>query len=163
MVWIYLFQSLLDQSKVFSINRKSHREFLKKPLAFHVFYHFQTFQKLFSLSSINLRFKARFLSFSLKFIQGFLTSKANKTFITFLFHLFSCVMHIGKISNLRKIGIFVDLSLFFGNWSMGFCCGMIYNCSMWINLINFLICEKLEFLELETTRFGDFVQLSLIW
>ena len=34
---------------------------------------------------------------------------------------------------------------------------------MWINLINLMICEKLEFIGLETTRFGNFVQLCLIW
>ena len=54
----------------------------------------QVFSKSsFSLSSIGQDSKQIFLSFSLKFLQGFLTSKANKTFLPFLFHLFSCLMY----------------------------------------------------------------------
>ena len=124
----------------------------------------QTFSKSsFSLSLIGQGSKQNFLSFSLKFLQEFLTSKAGKTFLPFLFHLFSCFMHFGKILNLRKIGVFVDFNLFFQNWSLGFCYGMLLNCSLVFNLINLLNWEKLNFLGLETTRIGDFVQLSIIW
>ena len=101
LVWIYPFRSLLDW---FWINRRhfqsiesnfrsiqNHIESFFKKLCFSRGQTlFQNFQKLFSLYSIGLRFKARFLSFSSKFLQGFLSSKAGKTFIPLLFHLFSC-------------------------------------------------------------------------
>ena len=48
-----------------------------------------TFLSLFDWS----RLPIIILSFSLKFLQGFLSSKAGKTFIPFLFHLFSSFMH----------------------------------------------------------------------
>ena len=42
-------------------------------------------------------------------MQGFLTSKANKTFLPFLFHLFSCFMHffsciLGNIGTYENLG-----------------------------------------------------------
>ena len=55
---------------------------------------FQNFQKLFSLYSIGLRFQVRFLSFLAKFLQGFLSSKAGKTFLPLLFHF---VFHVSCI------------------------------------------------------------------
>ena len=54
----------------------------------------QTFSKVLSLSLFDWsRFKARFLSFSLKNFQGFLSSNASKTLLPFIFHLFSYFMH----------------------------------------------------------------------
>ena len=104
LVWIWPFQSLLDW---FWINRshfqpiksnfrsiENRMESFSKNFVSHVFNHyFKKFQKLFSLSSIGLRFQARFLLFSHKFLQGFLSFKAGKTFLPLLFHLFSCFMH----------------------------------------------------------------------
>ena len=51
------------------------------------------FQNSFSLYSIGPRVKTRFLSFSTKFLQGFLSSKASKSFIPLFFLLFSVFMH----------------------------------------------------------------------
>ena len=108
----------IDQT-YFSINRKSYREFFKTFVFSHVLHYSNFFQNSFSLYSIGLRVKARFLSFSTKFLQGFLSSNAGKTFIPsfFFYFQFSCifVMHLGLFSNLREIGIFDDSSFFFGN------------------------------------------------
>ena len=107
------FQSI--ESNFRSIKNRS-KSFLKT-LVFHVFVTIQTFQKFFlSLSSFGQGSKKNFLSFSFKFLQGFLTSKAGKTFLPFLFHLFF-MFHafifilFGKISKLRKIW-FLLISIF---------------------------------------------------
>ena len=130
---------------------------------------FKLFQNVLSLSlsSIGQGSKQNFLSFSFKFLQGFLTFKASKKFLPFLFHLFSCFMHFflilfGKISNLRKIGVFIDFNIFFQNWLLGFCYEMLLNWSWWFNLINLFNWGKLNFLGLGTTQIWDFVQLSII-
>ena len=70
---------------------------------------------------------------------------------------------MGKILNLRIVGVFDDSTCFSWNWSMGFCSKTVYNCSWWFNLINLLFCEKLKFLRLEYNRFGDFVQIGFKW
>ena len=49
---------------------------------------FKLFFKTLSLYSIGPRVQTRFLSFSTKIIQGFLSSKAGKTFIPLLFFYF---------------------------------------------------------------------------
>ena len=69
----------------FLINRKSYREFFLKLSFSHVLHHSNFVQNSFSLYSIGPRVEARFLSFSTKFLQGFLSSKAGKTFIPLLF------------------------------------------------------------------------------
>ena len=126
--------------------------------------------QIFSKSSISLSLtdpdsKSRFLSFCLKFFQGFLSSYTSKTLLPFLFHLFSFFMHFFMQFKEKfepmKFGVFVVFKHFFQNWSMGFCCWMIVNWSLWFNLINLMIWEKLDFLGLETTQFGVFVQLSI--
>ena len=128
----------------------------------------QVFSKSsFSLSSIGQDSKQIFLSFSLKFLQGFLTSKASKTFLPFLFHLFSCLMYFfstfwENFEPKQNWG-FCWFQSFLSKWSLGFCYGMLLNCSLVFNLINLLNWEKLNFLGLETTRIGDFIQLSIIW
>ena len=77
----------------FSINRKSYREFFKK-LSFSLVLHYSNFfQNSFSPYSIGPRVKASFLSCSTKILQGFLSSKAGKTFIPLIFLLFSDFMH----------------------------------------------------------------------
>ena len=55
----------IDQT-YFSINRKSYREFFKTFVFSHVLHYSNFFQNSFSLYSIGLRVKARFLSFSTK-------------------------------------------------------------------------------------------------
>ena len=160
----------MDQSKAFSIdriyfsiNRKSHREFFKT----FSFSRVKHFFKLFQSYSLSLRSvkdsKLNFLLLSLKLFARFLSSKASKTLLPLLFHLFSCFMHFGEISNLWKFGDFDDFNLFFLNLSMGFCYRMILTWSLWFNLINLMNWENLIFLGLETTRIGDFVQLSINW
>ena len=110
-----------------------------KPLAFHVFKHFFKLSRLFLSLLDRSKNQSSIFVVSLKFFARFLPSKAGKTFLPLLFHLFSCFMHFGKISNLRKIGVFVDFNLFFQNWSLGFCYRMLLNCSLVFNLINLLI------------------------
>ena len=65
--------------------------------------------------------------------------------------------------NVCKFGVFDNLSILFGNWSMGFCYKMLYNCSWWFNLIKLVICEKSKILGLERIRIGVFVQFGLNW
>ena len=70
---------------------ENHMESFLKTLSISRVLSLSNFSKPFlSLSLIGLRFQARFLSFSLKFLQGFLSSKAGKTFIPLIFHLLSC-------------------------------------------------------------------------
>ena len=103
LVWIWPFRSLLD---CFWINRRHFRSiesnfrsienriqsFLKTEFS-RVQSLSNFFKTLFSLSLIGQGFQSLFLSFSLKFLQGFLSSKAGKTFLPLLFHSFSCFMH----------------------------------------------------------------------
>ena len=104
LVWFCLFRSMLDrcwinqrhfrliESKFRSI--KNRIESFLKTLSFHMFI---TFSKLFKLYSLSLfdrsRSQGKFLSFSSDSFARFLSSKAGKTFISFLFHVFSCFMH----------------------------------------------------------------------
>ena len=57
-----------------SINQKSYREFLKHWVS-HVFFTIQTFSKLFLSLFDRSKGQSKFLSFSTKFLQGFLSSK----------------------------------------------------------------------------------------
>ena len=139
------------------INRKSYRELFKNLCFSRV----QTLFKTFSLFIRSIKASNQyFCCFPPNLLQGFCPRTLVRPVYPSFFHLFSFFMHLRAIFEPMKIGVFDN---FFQNWSLGFCCGMIYNWSMWINLINLLICEKLEFLGLETTRIGDFVQLGLIW
>ena len=103
LVWLYVFRSMLDW---FWINRRHfwlikyifrsieiRIESFLKPFFLTCFVTFKLFQKLFSLYSIGPRLLARFLSFSLKFLQVFLSSYTGKTLLPFLFHLFSFFLH----------------------------------------------------------------------
>ena len=79
-----------------------------------------------------------------------------------MFHaFFSCIF--GKILDLWKFGDFGVLNLFFHNWSLGFCCGMLLHWSWWINLINLLIWGKLNFSRVWNCSNWGFVQLSIMW
>ena len=110
----------------------------------------QTFSKSsFSLSSIGQGSKQNFCHFPSNFFKGFWLLRLVRPFCPSFFIYFHvlCIffMHFGKNLNLRKIGVFVDFNLFFQNWSLGFCNGMLLNCSLVFNLINLLIWEKLNF------------------
>ena len=107
---------LLDQSKAFSIdqiqfsiNLKSHRAFFKN-FEFSLVQSLSNFFKtLFSLSSIGQGFKSLFLLFSLKFLQGFLSSKAGKTFLPLLFSfifMFHALFHAfqGECQTYENLG-----------------------------------------------------------
>ena len=128
---------------------------------------FQKFFNFFSLYMTRSRLQSDFLSFSTIILQGFslprLVRALYRSFCTYL-HV-SCIKScdLGKISNLRILGVFDDSTCFSWNWSMGFCSKTLYNCSWWFNWINVLFCEKLKFLGLEYTRIGDFVQIGFNW
>ena len=125
---------------------------------------FKLFQKLFgSLSSTNPT-QANFCHFPSNLLQGFCLLRPVRPFYPSFFsyfHFFSCIL--GRNLNLWKFGVFIVFNLFFQNWSMVFCCGMILIWSLWFNLIKLMNWEKLDFLGLETTRIGDCVQLSINW
>ena len=72
-------------------------------------------------------------------------------------------MHICEILNLRIFGIFCCFKPFLSKLISGFfVVGCYKHDRSGLNLINLLNWENLEFLGLETTRIGDFVQLGLI-
>ena len=127
LVWFYLFRSMLNRCwinrrhfQLIKSNFWSIENCIESFLTTLCFLTFITFSKLFKHFSLSLWLvkvsKQIFVVFP-RFFCKFLFSKAGKTFIPFLFIYFlvSCifVMHFGKISNLRKFGVFVDLILFF--------------------------------------------------
>ena len=104
LVWFCLFRSVLNccwinrrhfrsiESKFRSI--ENHIESFLKTLSFHMFIIFSKHFKHYSLSLFDRsRSQSKFLSFSSDYFARFLSSKAGKTFMPFLFHLFSCFMH----------------------------------------------------------------------
>ena len=116
---------------------------------------------------LNKWFFKIFCHFPPFFLQGFSPLRPVRHFYpSFCIYLHvssikSC--DLGKISNLRILGVFDDSTCFSWNWSIGFYSKTLYNCSWWFNLINLLFCEKLKFLGLEYTRIGDFVQIGFNW
>ena len=126
---------VLDQSKhfwpiefVFQSIENYGENFLKTIL--HVFK--LTFSKVFiffSLYTTRSRLQSIFLSFSSFFLQGFsLPRPVRPLYPSFCIYFhFSCIKSciIWEISNLKNFGFFDELSLFFHNWSMGFCWGML--------------------------------------
>ena len=131
---------------------------------------FKLFQKFFlslSLSSIGQDSKQDFCRFPSKIFKGFclLTSVRHFCPSFFIYFHISCIFSciLGRISNRWKIWVFGVFNQFFQNWSLGFCYGMLLNWSLWFNLINLLNWENLNFLGLETTQIGAFVQLSINW
>ena len=117
----------IDQTH-FSINRKSYREFLKI-FVFHVFKHCSNFSKHFLSIQLVKASNQFFCCFPPIFLQGFSLPRPVGPYYPsfFIYFQVSCisVMHIWEISNLRNFGFFIDLSIFFQNWLMGFCCGML--------------------------------------
>ena len=97
LVWLYVFRSVLDCywiNQMYFQSIKNRIESFLKPLFLTCSSLFKPFSKHFlSLFDRSKGQSARFLLFSSKFLQGFLSSKAGKTFIPLLFHLFSCFMH----------------------------------------------------------------------
>ena len=90
---------ILDQSKHFrSIEPnfwliENHIEFFKT-LDSHVFKHFfKKFSNSFSLYPIGQGSNQDFLSFSSVLFARFFSSKASKTLLPFILHLFTCSMH----------------------------------------------------------------------
>ena len=87
--WLCVFRSI---EPIFRSIKNRIESFLK-PLFITCSSLFKLFKNTFSLYSIGLRLLARFLSFSSKIFARFFSSKAGKTFLPFLLHLFSCFMH----------------------------------------------------------------------
>ena len=86
---------------------------------------FQKFFKLFFLSSTRQRLFLKFLSFSTDLFARFSFLQADKSILPFLLHLFSCFnafffMHFVGIFESILLGIFVDSSHIFWNWSLDF-------------------------------------------
>ena len=120
---------------------------------------YKLFQKHFSLF-LRSRLPINFLSFSLKLFARFLSSKAGKTLLPLLFHLFSLFMHffmhLREIFEPKEIWGFWRFQSFIWKLINGFLLwDVIYNWSLSINLINLLIWENLNFLGLISTRIGD--------
>ena len=89
--WLVLYCCWINWRHFRSI--ENHIEFFKT-LSFYVFYHYSNFFKTLSLSLWSVKdSKLNFLSFSLKLFARFLFSKASKTLLPLIFHLFSCFMH----------------------------------------------------------------------
>ena len=104
LVWIWPFQSLLDwfwinrrhfwsiESNFRSIENRIKSYF--KTLSFHVFNHFQTFSKHFSLSLRSVKASNHyFCCFPSNFFKGFCPLRLVRPFCPSFFHLFSCFMH----------------------------------------------------------------------
>ena len=91
----------------FSINQNSYWEFFKI-FSFHVIKHyFKNFQNSFSLIRSVKASNQVFLSFSPQSFARFLSSKAGKTLLPLLFHIFSVLMHfchaVGDIFEPKRI------------------------------------------------------------
>ena len=92
------FQSI---ESVFRSIENCSESFLKTTFL-HVFFTIQIFSKTFWLSLFYRSKSSQLLSFSLKNFQWFLSSKAGKTLLPLLFHLFSCFMHCWENFELMK-------------------------------------------------------------
>ena len=154
--WICLAQLVLDQLNVifdrsnlfFDQSKIVQRVF--KNISFSCVCHYSNFFKKFFLSLFDRsRLKANFFHFPSNFFKGFWLLRLVRPFCPSFFIYFhvSCIffMHFGKISNLRKIGVFVDFNQFFQNWSLGFCYRMLLNYSLVFNFDQFVDLRKLEF------------------
>ena len=162
MFWISLVRLMLDH---YWINQRYFRSIKSifrsienridsflKPLAFHVLNTFSNFSKAILSLFDRSRIQRKFLSFfPLIFCKGFWLLKPIRPFCLSFFIYF----HVSCIFFHAFWEILVPMKI----W--GFCCGMLLNWSLWFDLINLMNWEKLNFLGLETTRIGDFVQLSI--
>ena len=104
----------------FSINQKSYREFFLN-LCFPRIKSLLNFFKKVLLSLFDRsRVQIKFLSFSSKIFARFFSSKAGKTFLPFLLHLFSCFMHFGENFEPMDFWDFWWFKLFFSKLINGF-------------------------------------------
>ena len=102
LVWLYVFRSVLDcywiNRRYFWSIKSNFRsieisiEIFLKPLFLTCSSLFKPFSKHF-LSLFDRSKGQSKIFFIFKFLQGFLSSKAGKTFVPLIFHLFSCFMH----------------------------------------------------------------------
>ena len=123
---------ILDQSNVIFDQSKITWRIFKNPLAFHMFITFSTFSKAILSLFDWLRSQFNFLLFSLEFFLRFLSFKAGKTFLSLLFHLFSCFMHFGDNFEPMKFWDFCWFKLFLWKLINGFL--------LWDNIkVSFLI------------------------
>ena len=129
-----------------------------------MFNHFQTFSKHFSLSLWSVKASNHcFCRFPSNFFKDFCPLRPVRPFCPSFFIYFHVSCILGRMSNQWKFGDFDFFNIFFQNWSMGFCYGLILTWSVCFNLINLMNWENFNFLGLKSTRIGVFVQLSLIW
>ena len=176
LVWVCVFRSVLDcywiswryfrsiESNFRSI--KNHIESFLKTFVSLVFFIIQTFFKTLILSLFD-RSKGQnkiFVVFDQIFFKGFCHLRPVRPLYPSFFIYFHVSCILGRMLNLWKFGDFDNLSLFFHNWLMGFCCGMLLNFSLVFNSINLMNWENFNFLGLESTQFWAFVQLSFnLW
>ena len=145
------------------MNRKSFREFFKI-ISFSRIYHYSNFFKSsFSLSSIGQDSKQYFCHFPSKIFKGFCLLRLIRPFYPSFFIYFLSFMCFGENFKPMKIGVFGVFNLFFQNWSLGFCYGMLLNWSLWFNLINLLNWKKLNFLGLKLPELGILFNWALIY
>ena len=114
----------------FSIDQKSCKEIFLKLIFTCSNSLFQKFFNFFSLYKTRSRLQSNFLLFSTILFARFFSPMASKTFIPFILNLFSLFMHqimhyLGNFEPMKFLGFFDELSLFFHNWSMDFCWGML--------------------------------------
>ena len=142
MAWFYVFRSI---EPIFRSIKNRIESFLK-PLFLMCFSLFKLFKNTFSLYSIGPRLLARFLSFSSKNFARFFSSKADKTFLPFILHLFSCFMHFGEN---------------FGPWRIwGFWCFKPFLSQL---IIGFLLWDTIKlFLVNWFDQFGE-IEISRAW
>ena len=122
-------KAFLTDRICFLIDRKSCREFFKNcssRVQTHFFKSFQLFLSPYNSVKAPIHFFVVFLHF---FLQGFsLPRPVRPLYPSFCIYFhFSCIKSciIWEISNLWIFWIFDELSLFFHNWSMGFCWGIL--------------------------------------
>ena len=122
-----------------------------------------TFSKSFSLSLRPIQIQSQdFCRFPSNVFKDFCLHTQVRPFYASIFNCFHFLCILGRYSNLWKFGVFVVFNHFFQNLSVGFCCWMIVNWSLWFNLINLMNREKLDFLGLETTQMGFLFSWALI-
>ena len=140
--------SILTNQNWFSINRKSWIRFLKIRSWLIQTSLFKSFQNFFSLSDsarLHNKFFVVFFLISCKVSLSISRYVHITLSFSFIFS-FSCIE--GLFLDLAYFRVFDDSNLILWNWSLGFCSRMLYIWSLWFNLINFVVFEKLKILGL---------------
>ena len=114
-----------DQSKlIFDQSKVVNQFFLKRQIWLIQTYFSKVLFKLFSLSKLDKAHLPIFCRFPPDFLQGFPLSKPVSLFCPSFCILVQVFMHFYMnfmgIFGTFQIGIFVDSSFFFWNWSLGF-------------------------------------------